>query len=433
MTTLSHSTNPQESSFTCNTCGIRFVAAELQRQHMKTEWHRYNLKRRVAQLPSIASEVFAEKVLSQKQFLEEGGAEENEDEYGFYVHHRKSSGNKQLTKKFMKRQARQAELPEEISTGIKSTDPVSIVRSSSPAPSVASEFSQFSLSNSTDYESGLETGSELNYTESEDDPMNLDDEAVSSLESESETESIEDLQAIPITHCFYCGVNNKEKELNIKHMFSKHGLYIPERSYLSDLDGLLFFLSEIISLDLECMVCGFLGKSLQSIRQHLNSKGHCTIPYETKEEKLLISEFYNFNVDDVTQKKSNKKVAFSEEVASDDVNDDENGINDNYTLVHIDKSGVELTLPTGSKIGHRSMARYYRQNIVLAREISENEKTVALVDRRFSPGLTTNEITKQEKETRRIEQKLRNNYERKTKPRRVNFQKHFVDEMLGPN
>ena len=33
---------------------------------MKTEWHRYNLKRRVAGLPSITAGVFAEKILTLK-------------------------------------------------------------------------------------------------------------------------------------------------------------------------------------------------------------------------------------------------------------------------------------------------------------------------------------------------------------------------------
>jgi len=71
-----------------------------------------------------------------------------------------------------------------------------------------------------------------------------------------------------------------------------------------------------------------------------------------------------------------------------DAMEDDNGINDNYTLVQIDRTGVELTLPTGSRIGHRSMARYYRQNIALPTEASEASKTVALVDRRFALGLS---------------------------------------------
>ncbi|CRJ90704.1 hypothetical protein BN1723_008466, partial [Verticillium longisporum] len=49
--------------FTCNTCTIAYRNIDLQRGHMKSDWHRYNLKRRVASLPPITSETFNEKVL----------------------------------------------------------------------------------------------------------------------------------------------------------------------------------------------------------------------------------------------------------------------------------------------------------------------------------------------------------------------------------
>ncbi|KAK3073422.1 pre-60S factor rei1, partial [Teratosphaeriaceae sp. CCFEE 6253] len=52
--------------YTCNTCQIALKTSELQRQHMQSDWHRYNLKRRVASLPPLTSEIFAEKVLSNK-------------------------------------------------------------------------------------------------------------------------------------------------------------------------------------------------------------------------------------------------------------------------------------------------------------------------------------------------------------------------------
>ncbi|KAK2074736.1 hypothetical protein P8C59_008919 [Phyllachora maydis] len=49
--------------YTCNTCQVAFRNSDLQKGHMRTDWHRYNLKRRVATLPPISSEVFTEKVL----------------------------------------------------------------------------------------------------------------------------------------------------------------------------------------------------------------------------------------------------------------------------------------------------------------------------------------------------------------------------------
>jgi len=42
-------------------------AAELQKTHYKTDWHRYNLKRKVADLPPVTAENFQQRVLAQRE------------------------------------------------------------------------------------------------------------------------------------------------------------------------------------------------------------------------------------------------------------------------------------------------------------------------------------------------------------------------------
>lgn len=447
MTSLPHGSNPASAGFTCNTCLVKFVTAELQRQHMRTEWHRYNLKRRVAQLPSILSDLFAEKVL---ELQKQEGQREDEDEFGFHINHRRrSGGSRQLTKKDLRHMARM-----EAKRGRNSgTSPAQTGRSHSPAHSVVSDHSEFSLGESLHYSEvdSNYTGSEYNYSDSTHSDWENWKSDEESLESEEETPAEDSaLELLPNTYCFYCGKNNEQLESNVRHMSHQHGLYIPERTYLVNLDGLLTFLNEVVTLDRECLVCGFQGKSLESIRQHIQSKGHCRIPYETKDEKLTVSEFYNFRVDaEPVGSTSTKKVTFrdvpdteyvdivsskdedEEESTETDRDSTDNGLYDNYSTGHVDSTGVELTLPTGSRVGHRSMVRYYRQNLPLPREYPDSNKTVALVDRRFASGLTVAQVTKQEKEVRRLEAKAHNDYERKTTSKRVNFQAHFRDEILG--
>lgn len=53
-------TDKIQTRFTCIGCGVLFESAESQRQHFKTEWHLYNLKRKVCNLESIDSEKFEE-------------------------------------------------------------------------------------------------------------------------------------------------------------------------------------------------------------------------------------------------------------------------------------------------------------------------------------------------------------------------------------
>lgn len=48
----------------CNSCGgVTFEDPRAHREHFKTEWHRYNLKQKVAGLPSVDKSTFEELAL----------------------------------------------------------------------------------------------------------------------------------------------------------------------------------------------------------------------------------------------------------------------------------------------------------------------------------------------------------------------------------
>ncbi len=47
---------------TCTTCSVMFKDAQMQREHYKTDWHRYNLKRKVAEMPPVTLDVFQDKM-----------------------------------------------------------------------------------------------------------------------------------------------------------------------------------------------------------------------------------------------------------------------------------------------------------------------------------------------------------------------------------
>lgn len=48
---------------TCITCSVAFKEACGQRDHYKTDWHRYNLKRKVAELPPISDQDFKVRII----------------------------------------------------------------------------------------------------------------------------------------------------------------------------------------------------------------------------------------------------------------------------------------------------------------------------------------------------------------------------------
>lgn len=55
-----------QTQYTCIACGVGFGTGEDQRGHYKTDWHRYNLRRKVAGLPPITADTFRTRVLAQQ-------------------------------------------------------------------------------------------------------------------------------------------------------------------------------------------------------------------------------------------------------------------------------------------------------------------------------------------------------------------------------
>ncbi|KAG7837956.1 hypothetical protein KL943_000032 [Ogataea angusta] len=332
----------QPGNFTCNSCQIRLPTADVQRVHMKTEWHRYNLKRRVAGLAPVDSVIFQSKVALQQR---QEAINSEQDEFGFHVHRKHRTGRRQPTKKDLKRRTRRDILADS------SVDR----RAQSPAGSVVSRVSEFSLGSIHS-----EAPSEYTIDDLISEPTVSDYDYVSpastSETSDSEdyyTEEEQEEEPVILTSCFYCSAQSIDEEANVAHMFAAHGLFIPEQDYLADLSGLLQYLGNKAIIDKECLKCRFVGKSLVSIRQHIQSKGHCVIPYETRAERQEIERFYDFDESD-------------------------------YTTVKVLPSGIEL--PDGRILGSRSFTRYYRQNFPRRdREVSDGERTMSLVvkDREF--------------------------------------------------
>lgn len=58
-------------SYTCITCQVLFKTPELQREHYKLDWHRYNLKRKVANIPPVTLEEFDLRAKEHREMAQE--------------------------------------------------------------------------------------------------------------------------------------------------------------------------------------------------------------------------------------------------------------------------------------------------------------------------------------------------------------------------
>ncbi len=188
------------------------------------------------------------------------------------------------------------------------------------------------------------------------------------------------------TSCLFCNHQSSSLEDNLTHMSNSHSFFIPDAEYLIDLPGLITYLGEKIAVGNVCVFCNEKGRefrSLDAVRKHMVDKGHCKIAYNTENDRLEISDYYDFSSSypgAETKKKKEQSLKppaeddeeweDAEDVEDNEVDEvveepstgteDEEGLPENQ--VTYGDTNYELVLPSGVRIGHRSMRRYYAQS-----------------------------------------------------------------------
>lgn len=141
----------------------------------------------------------------------------------------------------------------------------------------------------------------------------------------TESKPVAKPEEVPMNRCMFCNYDSPSFKLNVMHMTKFHGMFIPEQSYLVDLEGLVRYLYEkIISLH-ECLYCHKLKGSASGIQTHMRDKGHCMIAFSSEEEMVEVGQFYDF---------------------SSTYSDDENASNDDNDIEDANENPFE-----GTKIG----------------------------------------------------------------------------------
>nr|CAG4638452.1 EOG090X06E3 [Cyclestheria hislopi] len=235
-------------SYTCISCHVAFKEAGLQREHYKTDWHRYNLKRKVAELPPVSAETFQERVLAQRAELAKNEAAQSYTAYCEYC--RKKFSSEKSYNNHVKSNKHQ----ENVLVGVQKIAPTTNVE---------------------------------NVEEIEDEEM----EEVSSDEWE------DDEDPIPITSCLFCMKSSETMEENLQHMSIYHSFFIPDVEYITDMEGLMSYLGEKVGQGHLCLWCGHKGRqfpSVNAVQKHMVDKGHCKMFHEG-EVLLEYADFYDYS------------------------------------------------------------------------------------------------------------------------------------------
>ncbi|EEH47545.1 uncharacterized protein PADG_03629 [Paracoccidioides brasiliensis Pb18] len=454
--------------FTCNTCQVAFRNSDAQRTHMRSDWHRYNLKRRVASLPPLSSEIFAEKVLTaqavnfaaaakasfekscaacQKTFFSENA----------FQNHMASQKHKSRETQLRKNGGFQDETASVMSGTFSLGEPVN----ATPTPSVQESAAEEEFSKLVD-------GVKYTSIESEDPlfkspPRPTHSATAGACRNSSSGAPHEHDEDYALTHCMFCNRNSDCVKLNVFHMRKFHGMFVPEQAYLVDGEGLLKYLFNKITKNNECLYCHKIKSNTAAIQTHMRDKGHCMIAFSTEDEMLEVGQFYDFSSTYSDDEDDEEDEDVSTAVDAKEAGDDDGWETDSSTST-IDGGDAlyheyELHLPSGRTAGHRSLFKYFRQNLrnyptpderlLRQRAITDaahnpdihdkdasSRRNKALISR-VNGGLgmvgatdsQKREVKAAELRERRREHKAQNQYEWGIN-KRGNHQKHFRDHLL---
>ncbi|KAK0212990.1 C2H2 type zinc-finger-domain-containing protein [Desarmillaria ectypa] len=333
----------QQSLFTCISCSIAFLSAEEQRMHYRSDHHRYNMKRRVASLPPVSVAIFNEKVLERRA---ETAVMSSPNGSSCDVCNKTYSTENAYRSHLNSKRHKDNEL-RNITRGSPSEDAPTKQDIPKPVPVPSSPKS-----------------------------LTVDDTALDDEINQTIDEKIAAARSrISRTQCLFCPEEADSLENNLTHMSSAHSFFIPDADYLVDLPGLIDYLGEKIAIGNVCIYCNGKGRefrALEAVRKHMQDKAHCKIAYDAEADRLELSDYYDFTSSyaDATGKDDDGEW---EDVEGDDTEEADQVIEDieseigsaddlpDNQLAYGD-SHYELVLPSGARIGHRSMRRYYAQS-----------------------------------------------------------------------
>ncbi|XP_053484302.1 cytoplasmic 60S subunit biogenesis factor ZNF622 isoform X1 [Ictalurus furcatus] len=406
------------SSYTCISCRVQFADADMQRAHYKTDWHRYNLKRKVANMPPVTAENFQERVLAQRAAAEQ----QLEDAHSLstcttcnkkfssgnaYNNHLQSHKHQQAEKKAVavaqeavqrmneKNLEKGAELDKDAQNeaiqkamrdGLRPkqkhahSEATSTDRQFRKRPDKAPRLEWFERQAKMIVTDDGEEEDDDDDAAAEEEWEDVDDD--DEMEADEEEQMDEDSVAtpapapgsIPVTDCLFCSHHSHSLSKNVAHMTREHSFFIPDIEYLVDLRGLLAYLGEKVGFGKVCLWCNEKGKSFYSteaVQAHMSDKSHCKL-YTDGDSALEFADFYDF------------RSSYPDAHAGTDIEMMDGELPDEKT-VEFDDDTLELTLPSGAKIGHRSLMRYYKQRFGTPRELvpMHNQRAVGRVLKQY--------------------------------------------------
>lgn len=380
--------------FYCSTSGTYFTDKESLTEHYKSDFHRYNLKRKVAGLPPVTREWFD----SRKAVLTGSGAssaagtavtrvwtdpltKKKFSSENTYQAHLRSKKYRELLRKeglaeppppvvTLRKLIADGELAAAtkppaaagpagytVKPAVKLAPGVA-VREVAQAADHASDMSGGDVSDGDEVDGGGDGGSSGWETASEQDV-----EQYNGTEAEGAMEAEEEWEAWDVRRSLFDNQMAPTFEANLAYMYNKYGFYLPDAEYLEDPQGLLQYLGQklrygrvpLYSPGDDAAARQF--RSLHAVQRHMVDSGRCRVAYEGNEGEY--EEFYDYARGAEPGEGGAEAEPEGRELAMSDADAPATALGaGGYELVlHSDQQGAAAVKVLGS----RDLAMYYRQ------------------------------------------------------------------------
>ena len=247
-THISAQQQPQKKGLTCYTApGVIFATSQEIKEHYRSDWHRYNLKRKVGGLPPIRKEAFARRLAAALRLQEEAKNKTKK------TNHLKSGKDR--------------------SSSSTSSTPSNLSRNSSENTIIADVNAGDNESKNMDVEQ--------NNNNNEEEEINLDELTLEELnEHANPKQSIFDDKVFETV------------EDNLEYMRKKFNFVVPDLQYVSDIDGLVKYCSAKVRLGRICLYCNKQFRSCAAVQQHSRDMFHCRL--NVGNINNFFDEFYDY-------------------------------------------------------------------------------------------------------------------------------------------
>eukprot|EP00730_Choanoeca_flexa_P012420 TRINITY_DN4257_c0_g1_i1.p1 TRINITY_DN4257_c0_g1~~TRINITY_DN4257_c0_g1_i1.p1 ORF type:complete len:422 (+),score=122.07 TRINITY_DN4257_c0_g1_i1:90-1355(+) len=347
-----------QTKFTCFTCGVGFPSAEAQRLHYKTDWHRYNLKRKVAGMAPVPAEAFRTRVTAQQQEAKRQMEVQTDGFFCAICNKKFNSQNALDTHLQSKKHKLKAAKPQRKRT---TSGGNPLIDAAHQQPLKEQQIKYAELQRKIEEEYAQEQKAEVDERSAHTAEIDEIEQKLSTTTVEPSTTTVSntDTQEEDKTHeepilelvdSIFDTYRAETFEENLEYMSQQHGLFIPNIEYVSDLEGLVRYLQLKVGNYFTCLSCNKRFTDLEGVRRHMADKGHKHIDY-SEDGQLELGDFYDFS-----------STYPDDEMLTDEQRDEDLTLATLPAPGQAYRDGYELVLPSGRRAGHRSLNRYYKQH-----------------------------------------------------------------------